>query len=78
MGAMTIDSLAEGSFYSEIEDDYAAVLSIIARHPMNQHEIEGFLASRHCADKESVQVKLKQNKDVEVVSYKGYDTYRLI
>lgn len=78
LGAMTIDSLAEGSFYSEIEDDYAAVLSIIARHPMNQHEIEGFLASRHCADKESVWVKLKQNKDVEVVFYKGYDTYRLI
>jgi len=77
LGAMTIDSLADGSFYSEIVDNYEAVLSIIGRHPMNQHEIEGFLASRKCVDVESVWIKLKQNEDVEVVSYKGYDTYRL-
>lgn len=77
-GAMTIDALAEGSFYSEIKDDYEAVKSIIARHPLNQHEIEGFLTSRHCPDAASVWLRLRQNKDVEVVSYKGYDTYRLV
>jgi len=76
-GAMTIDALVEGSFYSKIEDDYEAVLSIIARHPMNQHEIEGFLSSRHCGEVERVWSKIRQNKEVEVVSYKGYDTYRL-
>lgn len=77
-GAMTIDSLAEGSFFSEIADDYEAVLSIIGRHPMNQHEISGFLASRQCPDTEKIWVRLKQNESVEVVSYKGYNTYRLV
>jgi len=78
LGAMTIDSLAEGSFYSEIADDYQAVLSIIGRHPMNQHEISSFLVSRQCQALEEVWTKLKQNEDVEVVSYKGYNTYRLV
>lgn len=78
LGALTLDSLAEGSFYSEIKDDYEAILSIIKRHPMNQHEINSFLASRHCQDTQEIWNKLKQNKDVEVISYKGYDTYRLV
>jgi wyosine [tRNA(Phe)-imidazoG37] synthetase (radical SAM superfamily) len=78
LGGMSIDSLAEGSFYSEIKDDYAAVLSIIGRHPLNQHELSSFLASRQCPNPEVVLSKLKQDKKVEIVVYKGYNTYRLV
>ncbi|MDD2212588.1 MAG: radical SAM protein, partial [Clostridia bacterium] len=69
---------AEGSFYSEIKDDYAAVLSIIGRHPLNQHELSSFLASRQCPNPEVVLSKLKQEQKVEIVFYKGYHTYRLV
>ena len=78
LGGMSIDSLAEGSFYSEIKDDYAAVLSIIGRHPLNQHELSSFLASRQCPNPEVVLSKLKQEQKVEIVFYKGYHTYRLV
>jgi hypothetical protein len=78
LGGMAINSLSAGNFYSEVKDDYEAVLSIIRRHPMNQHELNGFLVSRECPDPESVLTKLEQSKDVEVVSYKGYHIYRLV
>ena len=38
--------MSSGAFFSEIEDDYEAVKSIIGRHPMNQFEVRGFLESR--------------------------------
>ncbi|HHX96780.1 MAG TPA: radical SAM protein [Clostridia bacterium] len=77
LGGVVLDSLSEGSFYSEIEDDYAAVLSIIKRHPMNQHELNSFLRGRNCNSPTEILDKLAHNKDVEVVAYKGYSIYRL-
>ncbi|NLB27940.1 MAG: radical SAM protein, partial [Clostridiaceae bacterium] len=71
------DLLVSGDFHSDIKDDYQAVLSIIKRHPMNQHEIEDFLASRGNKDYPSLLARLKEDGGVEVISYKGYDTYRL-
>ena len=78
LGGVALDSLTEGNFYSEIKDNYEAVLSIIKRHPMNQYELHGFLNSRGCTNPASILTKLEQNKDVEVVFYKGYCIYRLV
>ncbi len=77
LGGTAIDLLVSGDFHSDIKDDYQAVLSIIKRHPMNQHEIEDFLASRGIKDYPNLLARLKEDGGVEVISYKGYDTYRL-
>ena len=77
LGGISIDALASGSFFSEIEDDYQAILSIIGRHPMNQHEITGFLDSRHNPDPAALLARLEQDPRVNPVHYKGYITYRL-
>jgi len=78
LGGVAIDSLVSKGFYSDIEDDYKAVLSIIGRHPMNQHEISGFLEMRKCKKQEEIFKVLVQDDDVEIISYKGYNTYRLV
>lgn len=77
LGGISIDLLSSEGFHSEIEDNHAAILSIIKRHPMNQFEIEGFLASRGHSDIDEFLNELKQDEKVEVINYKGYDTYRL-
>ena len=77
LGGTAIDLLVSGDFHSDIKDDYQAVLSIIKRHPMNQHEIEDFLASRGNKDYSQLLERLKKDDRVEVISYKGYETYRL-
>ena len=77
LGGISIDALASGTFFSEIEDDYDAILSIIGRHPMNQHEIAGFLDSRGNKDPEAVFERLKQDEKVRKTEYKGYITFRL-
>ena len=77
LGGISIDALASGSFSSEIEDDYEAILSIIGRHPMNQHEIGGFLESRHNPDPAALLERLSRDPAVSPVEYKGYITYRL-
>ena len=76
LGGISIDSLASGSFSSDIEDDYEAVLSIIGRHPMNQFEIKSFLESRKSENTENIFEELKSNERVEAKEYKGYVTYR--
>ena len=76
LGGVAINLAASKGFYSEIRDDYEAILSIIKRHPMNQHEIGNFLQERNCKDKESVFEKLSRNDQVEKISYKGFVTYR--
>jgi hypothetical protein len=68
--------LVSTGFYSEKEDHLEAIMSIIKRHPMNQHEILGFLSSRHATDPEMYLKKLEGKGEVEKLSYKGYDTYR--
>jgi len=77
LGGISIDLLSSEGFHSEIADDHAAILSIIKRHPMNQFEIEGFLASRGRSDIDRFLDELRQDEKVEVINYKGYDTYRL-
>ena len=71
LGGISIDSLTSGAFASEAADDYEAVTGIIRRHPMNQHEIAGFLASRGENDPAPLLRRLEQDPAVEAVDYKG-------
>lgn len=77
LGGISIDLLHSQGFHSEITDHYAAIISIIKRHPMNQFEIESFLQSRGCSDIGTILNGLKQDHNVVSINYKGYDTYRL-
>ena len=77
LGGIPIDLLASYGFHSEIKDDYLAIISIIKRHPMNQFEIEGFLKARNCPNVDKILNQMKNDAKVNVISYKGYDTYRL-
>lgn len=77
LGGISIDMLSSGSFFSEIEDDYEAVKSIIKRHPMNQFELGGFLDSRNAENKEEMIEKMKQDEEIAVLDYKGILTFRL-
>ena len=77
LGGISIDALASGGFFSEIKDDYEAILSIIARHPMNQYEIAGFLDSRNVQNKDELFERLNNDENIEPNEYKGFITYRL-
>lgn len=77
LGGISIDLLASEGFHSEIEDDTDAIMSIIKRHPMNQYEIESFLKSRHCDHTKPIIDQLKKNEAINVIEYKGYETFRL-
>jgi wyosine [tRNA(Phe)-imidazoG37] synthetase (radical SAM superfamily) len=77
LGGTAIDMLHSEGFHSEITDHYAAILSIIKRHPMNQHEILSFLETRKCDDPEAVLDDLKKDSQVDAIDYKGYVTFRL-
>jgi wyosine [tRNA(Phe)-imidazoG37] synthetase (radical SAM superfamily) len=77
LGGTSISSLSSGCFFSEIKDDYEAILSIIKRHPMNQHEIEGFLKSRKTQNIDSIIQELKNDESIETVNYKGFITFRV-
>lgn len=77
LGGISIDLLLSQGFHSEIPDDYAAILSIIRRHPMNQFEIESFLKTRGCADIKGIMDRLVLDKAVTAIDYQGYTNYRL-
>lgn len=77
LGGISIENLVSEGFFSEISDDYLAILSIIKRHPMNQHEILNFLNTRKCKDKDDIIDKLNDDHKVNKIDYKGYITYRL-
>lgn len=77
LGGISIDALANGGFFSEITDDYEAIISIIGRHPMNQFEVQGFLQSRDQKHPEELMERLKEDPNVLLAEYKGYITYRL-
>lgn len=77
LGGISIDMLASIGFYSEISDDYEAILSIIKRHPMNHYEIEEFLKLRKCTDIVKIFHRLKNDEMVVTIDYKGFFTYRL-
>lgn len=73
---IAINLLASEGFSSEEADDYRAILSIIKRHPMNQHEIKGFLGDRGCENTDEMFKKLSEDAKVKKIVYKGYETYR--
>ncbi len=77
LGGISIDKLASEGFYSKVEDDYEAVLSIVRRHPMNQFEIKSFIEQRGKSDIKDFFEKLNNDDKIEMVDYKGYYTYRL-
>lgn len=77
LSGISIDLLVSDGFYSEIEDDIEAIKSIIKRHPMNQYEIQGFLEKRACKNIQEVIKDLGGDDDVEKISYKNFETYRL-
>jgi len=72
----SINQLTESEFSSGIKDDFQAVISIIGRHPMNQHEISSFIKSRG-GDAEEVLKRLGADKKIDKLEYKGYITYRM-
>ena len=76
LGAISIDMLAAGDFYSDVEDDLEAVISIASRHPMNQFEVGSFLDSRMVENKEQIIEKLKEDSRIRVLDYKGILTFR--
>lgn len=75
---ISIDQLVSDGFYSEIEDDVYAVMSIIKRHPMNQFEIVSFLEKRGNKNPVGILEKLSYVDEIEVVEYMNYNTYRLV
>lgn len=79
LDGISIDNLSDGNFISEIKDNYEAILSIIKRHPMNQHELKGFLLGRKLTNKEieNLFLRLEEDKNIEILEYKGFYTYRL-
>ena len=78
LGGISIEQLVSEGFYSEIDDDYKAIRSIIKRHPMNQFEIQSFLNTRECKDAKSIFDKLENDSEIEIMNYKNYKTYRLL
>lgn len=76
-GGISIDMLSSGSFFSEIADNYEAILSIIRRHPMNQFEVESFMNSRKEENIKNIFMKLENDSKINVIDYKGIKTYRL-
>lgn len=77
LGGTAIDCLLSTGFYSEIADDYEALLSIIQRHPMNQFEMIEFLESRNSKSIEALLARLNGDSKVSCIYYKGYNTYRI-
>lgn len=74
---ISIDLLDSEGFYSDIPNHQEAILSIIKRHPMNQFEIRSFLKTRNCEHIDEEIKTLNINKNIEIIKYKGYHTYRL-
>ena len=77
LNGISIDKLVSSGFYSKIEDDYEAVLSIIKRHPMNQFEIQAFLESRNPKTAADMVNKLHQDVNIDKIEYKNYITFRI-
>lgn len=77
LSGISIDMLASGNFFSDIDDPYEAVLSICKRHPMNNFELETFLKSRQVQNIAEFVRKLQSDPKMNVIDYKGILTYRL-
>ncbi|WP_410208576.1 radical SAM protein [Fusobacterium sp.] len=77
LNGISIDKLTSGAFFSEIPDNYEAILNIIKRHPMTQFEIESLLKSRNELHIDKIFEKLQNDNNVNNIDYKGIVTYRL-
>ncbi len=77
LNGISIDLLYSEGFYSDISNHFQAILSIIKRHPMNQHEIRAFLKTRKCKSIDKIIAQLKQDSNIDVINYKGFYTFRL-
>ena len=77
LNGISIDKLTSGSFFSEIPDNYEAILNIIRRHPMTQFEVQSLLASRKETDMDNIFARLHDDESVDDINYKGITTYRL-
>ena len=77
LSGISIDMLSSGSFYSEITDDFEAVLSLSKRHPMNQFELKSFLESRKVKDIDNFIKNIENSDKINIINYKGIKTYRL-
>jgi len=77
LGGSSIEEFSSQSFHSEAKDDYEAILSIIARHPMNQFEVKSFMQSRGKENYKDILERLDNDASIDVVSYKNYISYRL-
>ncbi len=78
LNGISIDMLASGSFYSDIEKTYDAILSISSRHPLSYFELFSFLESRKMS-KDDIKCtinKLENDSRFEVIDYNGIVTYR--
>lgn len=75
--AISIEKLSSGNFFSDIKDNYEAILNIIKRHPMTQFEIKSFLESRKANNPDEIFERLNLDKKVNHINYKGIYTYRL-
>ncbi len=80
LNGISVDELADGSFYSDITDHYESVLSICSRHPMSTFELNEFLKSRNMDEPQIANLydKLSKDERVDVIDYKGYVTYRAL
>lgn len=74
---ISIDMLSDGAFYSEIDDNHEAVLSLCKRHPMNQFELRSFLNSRKVSNIDEVIGEIEKDEKINIIDYKGIKTYRL-
>lgn len=77
LGGISIEQLVSDGFYSNEKDDYSAIKSIIKRHPMNQFEIRSFLENRKCQIIEEIMVKLENDLEIEMNTYKSHKNYRI-
>ncbi len=76
LGGISIDMLSSGEFYSEIKDDFEAILSLCKRHPMNQFELRGFLESRKTTNIDDFIQYIENSDKIKIIDYKGIKTYR--
>lgn len=76
LGGINLDVAASAGFFSEIQDTYEAVKSIIQRHPMSQFEIAGFIESRGEEGAEDFLQRMKEDVDIETIDYKGILSFR--
>ncbi|MGM0379704.1 MAG: radical SAM protein [Bacillota bacterium] len=75
--ATSINNLISEGFDSINTNPYQAILSIIKRHPMNQHEIDTFLKSKDIKDIDKIFTKLDNDKNIKKIEYMGYNTYKI-